>query len=394
MRYSLKALRAPDQILFLEIDAADEVGARAQAAQQGYVVLTVKAAGSALAWRLIKKFPLPLFSQEMLALMSAGLSLVEALEAITEKEASPENRKVLEGLLSRLRQGLTFSAALEVFPDQFPPLYVAMVRASERTGDMAQALSRYIAYREQSDKVRNKIISAAIYPAVIVFVGGLVALLLLFYVVPRFSRIYDDIRGEIPFLSRVMLEWGKLVEHHWAVVLAVGVGLLTAVIFLVGRPAGRDWLARTVLRIPALHERARVYQLARLYRTLGMLLRGGIPVLQAIEMSGGLIGAELRVRLQAASDRIREGMLMSRAMEEFGLTTPVALRLLRVGERTGHMGDMLEHIAAFHDEEMERWVDWFTRLFEPALMTLIGIVIGGIVILMYMPIFELAGSIQ
>ena len=129
-------------------------------------------------------------------------------------------------------------------------------------------------------------------------------------------------------------------------------------------------------------------------RTLGMLLRGGIPVLQAFEMSAGLIGAELRVRLQAASERIREGMLMSRAMEEFGLTTPVALRLLRVGERTGHMGDMLEHIAAFHDEEMERWVDWFTRLFEPALMTLIGIVIGGIVILMYMPIFELAGSIQ
>ena len=394
MRYSLKALRAPDQILLLEIDAADETAARAQAVQQGYVVLTVKAAGAALAWRPVKKFPLPLFSQEMLALMSAGLSLVEALEAITEKEASPENRKVLEGLLGRLRQGLTFSAALEVFPVQFPPLYVAMVRASERTGDMAQALSRYIAYREQSDKVRNKIISAAIYPAVIIFVGGLVALLLLFYVVPRFSRIYDDIRGEIPFLSRLMLEWGKLVEQHWAVVLAAGVGLLAAVVFLVARPAGRDWLARTVLRIPALHERARVYQLARLYRTLGMLLRGGIPVLQAIEMSGGLIGAELRVRLQAASDRIREGMLMSRAMEEFALTTPVALRLLRVGERTGHMGDMLEHIAAFHDEEMERWVDWFTRLFEPALMTLIGIVIGGIVILMYMPIFELAGSIQ
>ena len=394
MRYSLKALRAPDQILFLEIDAADEGAARAQAAQQGYVVLTIKSANFARSWRWAKKFPLSLFSQEMLALMSAGLSLVEALEAITEKEASPENRKVLEGLLSRLRQGLTFSAALEVFPAQFPPLYIAMVRASERTGDMAQALSRYITYREQSDKVRNKIISAAIYPAVIIFVGGMVALLLLFYVVPRFSRIYDDVRGEVPFLSRLMLEWGKLVESHWGVVLIVAASTLSLAIFMAVRPAGRAWLTRTVLRIPALHERTRVYQLARLYRTLGMLLRGGIPVLQAIEMSGGLIGAELRIALQAASERIREGMLMSRAMEEYGLTTPVALRLLRVGERTGHMGDMLEHIAAFHDEEMERWVDWFTRLFEPALMTLIGIVIGGIVILMYMPIFDLAGSIQ
>ena len=394
MRYSLKALREPDQILMLEIDAADEAAARMQAIKQGYVVLAVKAAGFAQSWNIRKKFPLPLFSQEMLALISAGLSLAEALEAIAEKEVSPENRKVFEGLLERLRQGLTFSAALENFPAQFPPLYVAMVRASERTGDLSEALTRYLAYWEQSDKVRSKIVSAMIYPAVIIFVGALVALFLMFYVVPRFSRIYDDIRGEVPLLSRLLLEWGKFVEAYWLAALVVGAGLMSVVVFIAVRPAGRAWLTRHIMRIPALHERARVYQLARLYRTLGMLLRGGIPVLQAIEMSAGLIGVEMRTGLHAASARIREGMLMSRALEEHGLTTPVALRLLRVGERTGQMGDMLERIAAFHDEELARWVDWFTRLFEPALMALIGIIIGGIVILMYMPIFELAGSIQ
>ena len=395
MRYLLKVLREPDQILTLDLDAADEAAARVQAMQQGYVVLTAKAAaGLNRSWSLSKKFPLPLFSQELLALMSAGLSLVEALEAIAEKEASPEHRRVFEGLLARLRQGLTFSAALEALPAQFPPLYVAMVRASERTGDLAEALSRYIAYWEQSDKVRSKIISALIYPAVIVVVGALVTLVLMFYVVPRFSRIYDDIRGEVPFLSRLLLEWGKFVELHWLAALVAGGGMLALIFFITVQPAGRAWLTRNILRIPALHERARVYQLARLYRTLGMLLRGGIPVLQALEMSAGLIGAELRAGLRAASVRIGEGLLMSRAMEEHGLTTPVALRLLRVGERTGHMGDMLERIAAFHDEELARWVDWFTRLFEPALMALIGVVIGGIVILMYLPIFELAGSIQ
>lgn len=394
MRYSLKVLREPNQVSVLDIDAADEDAARTQAIQQGYVVLTVKAAGLNRSWSLSKKFPLPLFSQEMLALMAAGLSLVEALEAIAEKEAGPENRKIFHGLLSRLRQGLTFSAALESFPAQFPPLYVAMIRASERTGDLPEALRRYLTYWEQSDKVRSKIISASIYPAVIIFVGALVTLFLMFYVVPRFSRIYDDIRGEVPFLSLLLMNWGKFVESHWIAALMVGGGLLSAIIFTVVRPEGRDFLARTIMRIPALAERARIYQLARLYRTLGMLLRGGIPVLQALEMSAGLIGAELRTCLQAASARIREGMLMSRAMEEHGLTTPVALRLLRVGERTGHMGDMLERIAAFHDEELARWVDWFTRLFEPILMALIGVVIGGVVILMYMPIFELAGSIQ
>ncbi len=394
MRYSLKALREPNQVSVLDIDAADEDAARKLAIQQGYVVLAVKSVGLARSWNLSKKFPLPLFSQEMLALMSAGLSLVETLEAIAEKEASPENRKVFEGLLNRLRQGLTFSAALESFPDQFPVLYVAMIRASERTGDLPEALRRYLTYWEQSDKVRTKIVSASIYPAVIVCVGALVTLFLMFYVVPRFSRIYDDIRGEVPFLSLLLMNWGKFVEENWIVALVVGGGLVSAIIFMVARPQGRAFLARMVMRIPALSERARIYELARLYRTLGMLLRGGIPVLQAIEMSSGLIGTELRASLQDASARIREGMLMSRAMEEHGLTTAVALRLLRVGERTGHMGDMLERIAAFHDEELARWVDWFTRLFEPILMALIGIIIGGVVILMYMPIFELAGSIQ
>ena len=297
-------------------------------------------------------------------------------------------------MLNRLRQGLTFSAALESFPEQFPALYVAMIRASERTGDLPEALRRYLTYWEQSDKVRSKIISAAIYPAVIIFAGTLVTLFLMFYVVPRFSRIYDDIRGDVPFLSLLLINWGKFIESNWIVALVVGCGLLSAIIFTLARPEGRALLVRTVMRIPALHERAKIYQLARLYRTLGMLLRGGIPVLQALDMSAGLIGIELRVGLQAASSRIREGMLMSRAMEEHGLTTPVALRLLRVGERTGHMGDMLERIAAFHDEELARWVDWFTRLFEPILMALVGIIIGGVVMLMYMPIFELAGSIQ
>ena len=395
MRYSLKVLREPAQILMLDMDAADEATARAQASQQGYVVLSIKAAaGLALSWNLSKKFPLPLFSQQLLALMSAGLSLVESLEAIAEKETSPENRKVFEGLLARLRQGLAFAAALEMYPAQFPQLYVAMVRASERTGDLSEALSRYLAYWEQSDKVRSKIVSSSIYPGVIMVVGAIVSLFLMFYVVPRFSRIYDDMRGEVPFLSRMLLEWGKFVEAYWYVALIALFGIMSMIFITAVRPEGRAWMMRNVLRIPELHERARVYQLARLYRTLGMLLRGGIPVLQALEMSAGLVGVELRDGLRAASVRIGEGMLMSRAMEEHGLTTPVALRLLRVGERTGHMGDMLERIAAFHDEELARWVDWFTRLFEPALMALIGVAIGGIVILMYMPIFELAGSIQ
>jgi general secretion pathway protein F len=156
----------------------------------------------------------------------------------------------------------------------------------------------------------------------------------------------------------------------------------------------RAAISRRVWRLPGVGEKLRVFQLTRFYRTVGMLLSGGIPVVSALAMAEGLLHPELRVRLANAAKDIREGKPTSQAMESAGLTTPVALRMLRVGERSGRMGEMMEAIAAFHDEELERAVDWFTRLVEPLLMALIGLTIGVIVVLLYMPIFELAGSLE
>ena len=151
---------------------------------------------------------------------------------------------------------------------------------------------------------------------------------------------------------------------------------------------------QSIQRIPAIGERVRLYQLSRLYRTLGMLLRGGIPVVTAIDMAKGLLGAVMQSRLSVAARDIREGVSLSQAMDKHQLNTPVSSRLLRVGERTGEMGEMMERTAEFMDEELARWIDWFTKLFEPLLMAFIGIVIGLIVVMMYMPIFELASSIE
>ncbi len=394
MRYRLKVLNQKNEVEILEISAPLESRARSIAQLQGYVVVAINPHFFSFSWNLSHNFPLQIFSHELNTLMSAGLSLVEALEAIVEKETNTHTRNMVRGILDKLRQGLPFSSALETFPEHFPELFVAMVRASEQTGDITLALSRYVTYWEQTDKVRSKIISSSIYPAVISIVGVAVGLFLLFYVVPRFSRIYDDIHGDIPALSRLMLEWGSFVEAHGFIVVIVTLSALIGTVMLAMMPSVRTKLMHSLLRIPALRERSRVYQLARLYRTLGMLLRGGIPIMQSINMAAGLLDVELRILLSSAASRVREGKMLSVAMEEYGLTTPVALRLLRVGERTGRMGEMMERVAAFHDEELARWIDWFTRLFEPILMVLIGILIGGVVILMYMPIFELAGSVQ
>jgi general secretion pathway protein F len=395
MHFEVKAMRA-DAVIALVLEAADEGDAKAQAAAQGYTVLAVKAQQSWQAWtgRRRARFPLILFSQELLALMQAGLTVVDAVETLAEKETRPDARKTLRQIIKDLYEGRTLSYALQRFPEDFPQLYVSTVRASERTGDLGEAMTRYIAYQSQVDFVRKKVVSASIYPLVLIGAGGLVTIFLMAYVVPRFSKIYEDIGTNLPFMSRLLLQWGKLLQAHSLLVLAAFAGIVGAVVYVASQPAARAWVMRRLWQIPAAGERMRIYQLARFYRTLGMLLAGGIAVVQAIKMVAELLPPALREDLAGAAGKISEGRSISFAMESHHLATPVALRMLRVGERTGQMGEMMERIAAFHDEEMARWVEWFTRLFEPLLMAVIGVVIGLIVVLMYLPIFELAGSLQ
>jgi general secretion pathway protein F len=190
------------------------------------------------------------------------------------------------------------------------------------------------------------------------------------------------------------MDWGTLVADHTASLLGGIGGTVALLTFWLTRPSTRSALMSRLLQIPALGERVRVYQLARFYRTLGMLLRGGIPIMPSLNMTAGLLQGYLREQLTQASRKISEGMPISQAMDACGLTTAVSSRMLRVGERTGQMGEMMERIAHFYDDEIARWVDWFIRLFEPLLMLVIGVAIGGIVVLMYFPIFELAGSLQ
>lgn len=396
MHYEVKAVRAGTDVIAISFEAADINDAASQAQAQGYDVLSVKAQQRWLRWPQTggTRFSLMLFSQELRALLDAGLTQVEALETMVEKERHPHNRNILQRVIVSLYEGHALSHALQQFPEIFPPLYIATIHASEKTGDLDESLARYIDYQSRMDVVRKKVVSASIYPMLLLGTGALVTLFLMLYVVPRFSKVYEDIGSDLPFFSRMLMQWGQLLETHRTLVSALSAGSAAAIIYTVTRPGFRQWVMRMLWRIPAVGEHIRMYQLARFYRTLGMLLRGGIPIVMALEMVSGLLEQALRKQLALASDCIREGQPISYAMETYGLTTPVALRLLRVGEHTGGMGEMTERIANFYDEEMARWVDWFTRLFEPLLMAFIGLVIGGIVILMYFPIFELAGSIQ
>jgi general secretion pathway protein F len=345
-------------------------------------------------WFQTPQLHLTVFSQQLVSLLDAGLSLVEALEALAQKEPSAAAKRTLDRILGRLYEGQTLAAAVAEHPATFPDLYVALVRASERTGALREALRRYIAYQQQADSLRKTLINASIYPAVLLAAGLLVTLFLMGYVVPRFSSIYEDVGGDLPLASRLLLKWGQLIDAHAGLVAVGLLATLASAAYGLGRPAVRAAVGRWLARVPTIGRQLHVYQLARLYRTTGMLVRGGIPVVPALRMSAGVVMNTSRAAFASATRAVSEGQSLAEALERNGLTTAVAARMLRVGERSGNMGEMMERIADFCDEELARWVAVATRLIEPVMMIVIGLIIGVIVVLMYFPIFQLAGSIR
>ncbi len=395
MQYEVRALSPDNRIVAVIVDAQDENDARRQIEGRGLHVTRLAPLRSLRRPAASRgRLSLVLFSQELLALLTAGLSIVEGLEALLEREGGGRLRGVLERLLSGLRDGKRFSNLLAEQPDVFPPLYVGIVRAAEGTSDLPRSLQRYVDYQSRIDLVRNKLISSAIYPCILMVVGGGVAAFLITYVVPRFATIYEGTGRSLPWMSQALLDWGKFAAGHGLPLLAGGVAVILGGGSLVRAAIAKAGLLTLLGRMPVLGPHLRIYQLSRLYLTLGMLLEGGIPIVAAMETAGGTISPALRERLASARSAVQSGTNLSSAFDAEGLTTPISLRMLRVGERSGELGSMLTKSAAFYDGEISRWIDRFTRLFEPLLMSAIGLVVGTIVILLYMPIFDLADSLS
>jgi general secretion pathway protein F len=395
MRYEVRALSPENEIIALVVDAQNEADARAHVEAKGLHPMRLAPVRTfRRAARASGGISLVLFSQELLSLLMAGLSIVEGLEALLEREGGARLRGVLERLLSGLREGKRFSNLLAGQPDVFPPLYVGIVRAAEGTSDLPRALQRYVDYQARIDMVRNKLISAAIYPSILLVVGGGVSVFLIAFVVPRFATIYEGSGRALPWMSQVLLDWGKFAAAHGFPLFAGGLCTAVGAGMAVRAAITKVGLASLLGRVPLLGAHLRIYQLSRLYLTLGMLLEGGIPIVAALETAGGTLTPGLREGLTRARLAVQSGEPLSAAFQAQELTTPISLRMLRVGERSGEMGSMLTQSAAFYDGEISRWIDRFTRMFEPLLMSAIGVVVGTIVVLLYMPIFDLAESLS
>ena len=409
MRIRLIVVRGTGLPHSLDIEAPSVDIARLRAQAQGYAVLAESATGKATR-RLFPIGPtgdnglaagaasssdtwnIVVLIEQLRDLLQAGLSVIEALETL--QRGSPS--AVIPALIQQLRDGHPLSAALAADP-VFPPLLVALVRASEFTSDLPQSLSRFIDHEQRVAELRHRITSTALYPLLLIGVGGLVLLFLLFYVMPRFARIFEGMNGELPWSARAMVGWAHLLGEHQATVVLAVVALIGLSAAALSIPALRKRLQGRLMRSAPLRfirEPLTTYHLARWYRATGMLVQGGIPFSQALGLSNTLLPADLQAQGKAVEHAIEQGQSPSVAHSQAGMATPVAEQLLRAAERTGDLGAVLERIAQFHENDVSRRLERSMKVLEPVVMLVIGLGVGLVVVLMYMPIFELASSIQ
>lgn len=333
------------------------------------------------------------FSQDLATLMEAGVTIKEALQALTKKETSATKLAVLNALNISVSQGLSFSGALAQ-TKAFPELLVATVAASEQTGDLSTGLSRYARHQQSLRAVRDKVVGACVYPMLLMIVGSIVVAMLLGVVVPRFATLIDSTGRDLPTLSKLLMSWGKFVDAHPlapATALAlIAVGVAALVVQFKKQEFRRRWLER----IPGVAKVVREFQHLQMYRTTAILTSRGIAIHKALVYSMEFLSPSDQQKLKTALLQMTQGVGVSAALGASGLSDVVAVSMINVAERTGAMPEMMDRIADFYERTLQRSIDIVSRLIEPILMIIFGVVIGGVVILMYLPIFDLASSLS
>lgn len=335
------------------------------------------------------------FSQDIALMLKSGLTLLDSLKTLRER-AEPRRGRTLDRLMRLLREGDSLSVAMTACGG-FKPGLLACVRSSELTGDLSESLQRYAQNATRLRKMRAQMVSALVYPVLLISVASLVVLFLLMYVVPRFATILEGSGHDLPAMSRLLIAVGRslgAVPVAGWVALAVLVAFAVWQLVLAAR-AGKleSLLSEWATHVPGIRELVITFSHAQLARSSGMLVASGVPVLKALAMCRELLLAQDRTRLDRALASASSGSPLAAALHDNGLIDTLGLRVLKVSEQTGQIHAALDRLADIHDQHVERALERAGRLIEPVLMLGIGLVVGGIVVLMYLPIFQLAASV-
>jgi len=330
------------------------------------------------------------FTQELATLLAAGLPLDRSLVILGSLVEGEEFTKIMRTLVEAVRAGKSLAAAMTEHPDVFPKIYVNMIRAGE-AGGILEAVLRYLTeYMERSLALKEDLKSALIYPLILGGAAGVSLIVLFIYVIPRFALIFKDVGQALPLITKIVIDFSEFLTQYGWVLLLLLLGGITAGLFYLRSPEGKTEWDRFCLRVWLLGELVKKFETARFARTLSALLRGGVPLLEALGTVQGVVGNRLLTHaIGQVQVRVREGKGMARPLGESGLFPPLALNMIAVGEETGKLDTMLNEVAEHYDQEVKRTTKRLTSILEPALILGMGLVIGVVVISMLLAIFSM-----
>ena len=382
--------------------AEDESKLRRELERKGLCVLSLQPRG-VLRWlglslgtrrRRVSTREFIVFNQELAALLKAGMPLVQSLDILRQRVESSVLKSVLDDVYDRVKSGGALSEAFESHGQLFPGVYTASLVAGEKSGNLEEVIRDYVSYARVVSGIRRKTLSALIYPVILLSLSLVVVGIIVLQVVPEFAAFYDGLGAELPLGTRVIMGVSEIVRRFFLVIIAGLVGGVSLVWTWLKQPGRGALVDRWFLRLPGIGNIARKFATSQLARTLSTLLRGGIPLVSALDVSAKSLGnRHFREQLATVSREVREGQALSTSMSARGIFPPVAVKMVEVGESTGALQDMLVSVAEFFDEEIDTALTRFMTMVEPLLLVVMGIVIAGLLLALYMPLLQL-GSIM
>ena len=399
--FAYKATDAQGKLVTGTLEAAAEEEAVARLQEMRYIPIRVSPAARASMgleaglsrdvaafFNRVSTKDVAAFTRDLATLLAAGVPLDRSLSILIDVAAKDKFKVIIRDVLKNVQSGSFLSNALEKYPRVFSSFYVSMVRAGEAGGVLDEVLKRLGDFLESAQDFRDYIRSAMIYPVFLVLVGGISIIVLLTFVMPRFSVIFADMGQAIPLSTRFLLGLGTALRAYWPLMLGAAAGLFFLIRHYFKTPAGSLRLDRFRLRSPLLGELVKKIEVARFARTLGTLERSGVPILQALHLVTGIIGNQvISGSLGNVYNRVKKGEKLSRALTEIAVFPALAIQMIMVGEETGRLGEMLLRIAENYEKDSRDLIRRLVSLLEPAMILTMGVVVGFIVISMMMAIF-------
>ncbi len=344
--------------------------------------------------RKIPSIQILLFTRQLSTMITSGLPLVQSLEILANQIEDVNFRGIVKEIKEKIEGGSRFADALRDYPKCFDELYVNLVVAGEEGGLLDGVLQRLAVYMEKSEKLRKKVKSAMIYPVAIILVAFIVVIVLLLFVIPVFEKMFKEMGAELPAPTQIVINLSQIVQSYWYVIIGGIVGLVVALKYYYKTDNGHRTIDRLILKLPLFGLLTIKASVARVTRTLATLLMSGVAILESMIIVAKVAGNKIvEEALLVARSRISEGRTMAEPLEQAGIFPPMVVQMVQVGESTGALDSMLNKIADFYEEDVDNMVTNLTAMMEPMIMVFLGVVLGGLIVAMYLPIFKLGQAV-